>query len=311
MMLDNKTFIKIISLIAAVCLWVYVMGEVDPNTKENISNIPVSFTGTDALAEKDLAVVQEQETFISAAISGKRSEVHDIKRSGLTAYVDVSSCQKGKNTGKINISLPEGVKLKNVSDNTMHFKVESLVSEKKPAVIEFTGSAAGSENDAVDWVFKIDPKDVTVQGAKSSVGKIDHVMGTVDSQIVSKEADKWVSVTVVPVTKDNVRVYGVELSEDKVRVNVQRLVKKSVKLEVAAENVADGYAVDKFAGIDAVDIAGPADVVKDIKKIRATVDLSGITATAPVEAELDLPDDIFLLHEDEPLTVTVTVKAAE
>ncbi len=311
MMLDNKTFIKIISLIAAVCLWVYVMGEVDPNTKENISNIPVSFTGTDALAEKDLAVVQEQETFISAAISGKRSEVHDIKRSGLTAYVDVSSCQKGKNTGKINISLPEGVKLKNVSDNTMHFKVESLVSEKKPAVIEFTGSAAGSENDAVDWVFKIDPKDVTVQGAKSSVGKIDHVMGTVDSQIVSKEADKWVSVTVVPVTKDNVRVYGVELSEDKVRVNVQRLVKKSVKLEVAVENVADGYAVDKFAGIDAVDIAGPADVVKDIKKIRATVDLSGITATAPVEAELDLPDDIFLLHEDEPLTVTVTVKAAE
>lgn len=311
MMLDNKTFIKIISLIAAVCLWVYVMGEVDPNTKENISNIPVSFTGTDALAEKDLAVVQEQETFISAAISGKRSEVHDIKRSGLTAYVDVSSCQKGKNTGKINISLPEGVKLKNVSDNTMHFKVEPLVSEKKPAVIEFTGSAAGSENDAVDWVFKIDPKDVTVQGAKSSVGKIDHVMGTVDSQIVSKEADKWVSVTVVPVTKDNVRVYGVELSEDKVRVNVQRLVKKSVKLEVATENVADGYAVDKFAGIDAVDIAGPADVVKDIKKIRATVDLSGITATAPVEAELDLPDDIFLLHEDEPLTVTVTVKAAE
>ena len=130
MMLDNKTFIKIISLIAAVCLWVYVMGEVDPNTKENISNIPVSFTGTDALAEKDLAVVQEQETFISAAISGKRSEVHDIKRSGLTAYVDVSSCQKGKNTGKINISLPEGVKLKNVSDNTMHFKVEPLVSER-------------------------------------------------------------------------------------------------------------------------------------------------------------------------------------
>ncbi len=311
MMLDNKTFIKIISLIAAVCLWVYVMGEVDPNTKENISNIPVSFTGTDALAEKDLAVVQEQETFISAAISGKRSEVHDIKRSGLTAYVDVSSCQKGKNTGKINISLPEGVKLENVSDNTMHFKVEPLVSEKKPAVIEFTGSAARSENDAVDWVFKIDPKDVTVQGAKSSVGKIDHVMGTVDSQIVSKEADKWVSVTVVPVTKDNVRVYGVELSEDKVRVNVQRLVKKSVKLEVATENVADGYAVDKFAGIDAVDIAGPADVIKDIKKIKATVDLSGITATAPVEAELDLPDDIFLLHEDEPLTVTVTVKAAE
>lgn len=311
MMLDNKTFIKIISLIAAICLWVYVMGEVDPNTKENISNIPVSFTGTDALAEKDLAVVQEQEEFISAAISGKRSEVYDIKRSGLTASVDVSNCKKGKNTEKINISLPEGVKLENISDNTLHFKVEPLVSEKKPAVIEFTGSAAGSGNDAVDWVFEIDPKNVTVQGAKSSVGKIDHVMGTVDSQIVSKEADKWVSVTVVPVTKDNVRVYGVELSEDKVRVNVQRLVKKSAKLEITAENVEDGYEVDKFTGIDAVDIVGSADAIKDIKKIKATVDLTGITTSASVEAILDLPDGIFLLHEDEPLAVTVTVKQAE
>lgn len=311
MMLDNKTFIKVISLVAAICLWVYVMGEIDPNTKENISKIPVSFTGTDALAEKDLAVVQEQEEFISAIVSGKRSDVHDVKRSGLTAYVDVSNCEKGKNNGKININLPEGIKLENISDNTLRFKVEPLVVEKKQVVIEFTGTASGSGNDTVDWVFETDPQTVTVQGAKSSVKKIDCVMGTVDSQIISKEADKWVSVTVAPVTKDNVRIYGVELPVDKVRVNVQRLSKKSAKLEITAENVADGYVVDKLAGLDAVDIAGPADVIKDVKKIKATVDLSGITDSATVEAELDLPEGIFLLQQDEALTVTVVMKAAE
>ncbi len=35
-MLENKNVLKIISLIIAILLWVYVMGEVNPDTKEKI-----------------------------------------------------------------------------------------------------------------------------------------------------------------------------------------------------------------------------------------------------------------------------------
>ena len=38
-MLENKNVLKIISLIIAILLWVYVMGEVNPDTKEKISEM--------------------------------------------------------------------------------------------------------------------------------------------------------------------------------------------------------------------------------------------------------------------------------
>ena len=45
-MLENKNVLKIISLIIAILLWVYVMGEVNPDTKEKISDIEVTFVPT-------------------------------------------------------------------------------------------------------------------------------------------------------------------------------------------------------------------------------------------------------------------------
>ena len=55
-MFENKSVLRIISLVAAVLLWFYVMGEVDPEKKAKINNIPVYFTNMDELAEEGLAV---------------------------------------------------------------------------------------------------------------------------------------------------------------------------------------------------------------------------------------------------------------
>lgn len=60
-MLENKNVLKIISLIIAILLWVYVMGEVNPDTKEKISDIEVTFVNTETLADEGLAVVHEQD----------------------------------------------------------------------------------------------------------------------------------------------------------------------------------------------------------------------------------------------------------
>ena len=56
-MLNNKTFLRIFSLVAAVLLWMYVMGEVDPTKTSVVSNITVSFMNSDVLAEEGLAPI--------------------------------------------------------------------------------------------------------------------------------------------------------------------------------------------------------------------------------------------------------------
>ena len=100
-MLNNKTFLRIFSLVAAVLLWMYVMGEVDPTKTSVVSNITVSFMNSDVLAEEGLAPIENENMQISAKIKGKRSLVNDVKRNGMSAYVDVSSCKEGKNTVEV------------------------------------------------------------------------------------------------------------------------------------------------------------------------------------------------------------------
>ena len=92
-MLNNKTFLRIFSLVVAVLLWMYVMGEVDPAKTSTVSNITVSFTNSDVLVEGGLAPIENENMQISAKIKGKRSLVNDVKRNGMSAYVEVSSCK--------------------------------------------------------------------------------------------------------------------------------------------------------------------------------------------------------------------------
>ena len=80
-MLENKNVLKIISLIIAILLWVYVMGEVNPDTKEKISDIEVTFVNTETLADEGLAVVHEQDLRVSAIVKGKRSVINEMKKS--------------------------------------------------------------------------------------------------------------------------------------------------------------------------------------------------------------------------------------
>ena len=80
-MLENKNVLKIISLIIAILLWVYVMGEVIPDT-EKISDIEVTFVNTETLADEGLAVVHEQDLRVSAIVKGKRSVINEMKKNG-------------------------------------------------------------------------------------------------------------------------------------------------------------------------------------------------------------------------------------
>lgn len=96
-MLKNKTVLKIVSLVIAIFLWIYVMGEVDPETKVKVYGIEVNYINTELLAENGLAVAEDEPVTINATIEGKRSDVNKAKKKGLTASVDVSRCKSGKN----------------------------------------------------------------------------------------------------------------------------------------------------------------------------------------------------------------------
>ena len=126
-MLRNKRVLMLISLLVAIGLWMYVMGSVDPITTERVSGVSVEMKGVDYLKTQNLEPTLKGPKTVIVTIEGKRSQVNKAKDKGLEAYVDVTTCDYGKNEGKILIEMPDGVagvSVEDISKETARFTVK-------------------------------------------------------------------------------------------------------------------------------------------------------------------------------------------
>ncbi|MCI5535221.1 MAG: CdaR family protein [Clostridiales bacterium] len=294
-MLKNKTVLKICSVVIAICLWVYVIGEVDPDSRKKISNIEVSYANTEVLAERGLAVADEETEVISVVIDGKRSDVNNAKKRGIAAYADVSGCKEGSNSIEITVSLPDGVRLESVSQEKLKVNVAELVSEEKPVQIKVPD--ADNDQNMIPWVTDYTPETVIVSGAGNIVDKIDHVIGVVDGTKVDSQLRNF-EAEVIPVDKSGNKVDGAETSYKVVYADVLLLSTRQVKLEVKSGNVAEGMQVKDIEAAKTVIIAGSESVLEGIDKVRGTVDLSGMTESGKAEISIELPEGVHLYDKD-------------
>jgi len=126
-MFRNKKTLMILSLLIAIALWMYVMGEVDPQTTITVTDVEVEMQGTGVVEDMGLDVTLVKPKIINVEIKGKRSQVNKAKKKGLKAYIDVSTCDYGNNEAEIRVELPNGVHgitIEHLSQYTATFKVK-------------------------------------------------------------------------------------------------------------------------------------------------------------------------------------------
>ena len=124
-MKSNKV-LMLISLLVAIALWMFVMGNVDPQISERVSGVKVEMEGTDTLADQDLTATINKPKVVNVTIEGKRSQVIKAKKKGIKAYIDVSTCDYGKNEAEIYVRIPDGasgVSVEDISSETAVFTV--------------------------------------------------------------------------------------------------------------------------------------------------------------------------------------------
>ena len=124
-MKSNKV-LMLISLLVAIGLWMFVMGNVDPQISERVSGVSVEMEGTDTLEDQDLTATVNKPKVVNITIEGKRSQVIKAKKKGIKAYIDVSTCDYGKNEAEIYVRIPDGVSgltVEDISSETAVFTV--------------------------------------------------------------------------------------------------------------------------------------------------------------------------------------------
>lgn len=304
-MLSKKPVLIVISLLISIFLWIYVTGQVDPETSARIYDIPVTITNTDKLADLGLAVADDGDLTTSVVVKGKRSVINQAKSDGLTAELDVSSAEKGSNDLTLKFNTPSGLSIDSSSTPVYTIKVQERVSKDVPVYVEFTSSKNSKLQGYATGVY---PKTVKIYGAKSIVKKVEAASTKIDSDKL-REKPKNLRTTVTAVNSKGDEVSCVEYSRKRVYVDAQLLHKKEVSVNVKTKNVPSGYKVSQIGQTSTITVLGTEAAIKNIESVNATADMSDVDS-ADVYTEyvdINLPYNIYLAKETK-LKVDITVE---
>lgn len=296
--LKKNTKIKIISLLSAIVLWMYVMAIVDPDDTKLFENVPVTVTNAEELEGEDLVVYPETDLVADIYITGKLSNLQKINEDDIYIYGSINKPIEGNNYLYLKVNIAKQVSYEFKSDFIV-VRLEKLVHEEKEIITDIEGKY---KND-VDTIT-LQQSTVSVSGPRVLVDEVKSIKATinVDSDSENKFTQR---IKLIPVNTSGKEVKGVTLDVKNIKAEVTLLEEKEVPINIQIEGDttdAVAYEVDP----EVVVIKGKKEVLDKINYINTKkLDLSSLSVSKKVD--LIIPDGVT----SNETSVTVKVKENE
>ena len=191
--LASDTALKIISVITAIIIWAYISIVMNPSIEVAVRDLPIQFVGAEVLESKGLAVVSESESAISVKIKGNRKKMgsYDMKTIIVKADESIIS-NEGTYSVPVEVIVPfENQGISSQSAYTVDVKVEKIATKSIDIDIETKGKL---KEDYASGEISVNPKQVTISGPESLVGKIDKAFAELSFSGEEVDIDKKLQV---------------------------------------------------------------------------------------------------------------------
>ena len=287
--LKNNTKIKIISLLSAILLWLYVMIFVDPSENKLYENVPVTISNMRDLNDNDLVIYPEIELTADIYVSGKLSDIQKTKKENIHIYGEINNPIEGNNRVLLKANIDGNVTHKFKDSNIKIINLEKVVNEKRSIDIQLEGSSKGKIDKAIP-----DKDSIRIKGPRVLVNKVQKVVATLD--VRNKVDDFTEKLKLYPVDKNGERVEGVDLESSVVNVTVTLLKQKNVPIKINYtgnendQDILNNYKITPGT----INIKGTKDTIDSITYIETKpVDLSSIPNNTSNEIDLEIPNGVI------------------
>ncbi len=254
----NNIKTKVISILTAIALWLYVIAVVDPDEKKVIENIPITISNANEVS-KDGFVIYPKESFSTEiTVEGKLSEVEKLNKNNIHIYGDIINPVEGQNIVSLRTNISNRVS-RELKDNTIVVDLEKKVEKDVPVEVRV---AMGLKDSVEEAKSKID--EIQVFGPRTLVNKVEKAVAVLEKND-DKNDKASLKLKLEAVDKNNQKV-NVELSQETVVVNVKYIVEKevNVKLNYRGEEFSEN---DFILTPDKVILRAGADTLKNIDYI--------------------------------------------
>ena len=278
---------RIICLLVACGLWVYVMTDQNPIMERNVEvrlqqmNLPNHMM---AFNVPDKVVVK---------VRGTRTKVSDNLENKIVATLNMKTATEGQQTIPVKVSFANGDVVQ-VIPSEVSVYVDTVSEKKVPVVTRIVGAIS---NDMTIGHSVITPAQVTLRGATHRIDKVNKVVAPID--VTYHQGDFQSESELVAVSEDGYDIPNMKIIPERVMVQATMVsqmlsVDIPVKLVMSGE-LPKGIIVTKSEVLpDKVRITAPPSMLKELKAINTKpVDVSKLEGSMVVAAELDLPEKVI------------------
>ena len=292
---------KIIALIVAFIMWVFVMEDQDPAI-DGSYNVPLIISN----AAYEFVPVCEVTT-LQIETRAPRSYFVKYNANAFRVYANLDGLGEGEHKITPQVVMPQGFELKGTNPPSVTVTLDPLIERQIP--IELITSGTVAPNSAIKEIGN-SMELVTLVGAKTFVDKVVRVYGTVNLSGNSSNFEMQIPMNAVDENGVIVPHVHVVPSVITVSVNIESGLKKKIVPVVAEISTMDGWELTKIKVEPAqVEISGAESVINSIVTIK-TVPFTVQTGQRVFNGtlKLDVPEGVTVKDNEVEVSASVIRK---
>ena len=303
-LVQRNLLAKIIALVVAVVLWLFVMNEQNPQIEGSFTvavelrNVPEGYK------------ITQSEKSVKLKVRGARSFFVSAEPEGFKAYADLDGLDSGEHEVKVKAVLPQGFELVDAQPETVSVTLDKIVRRSVRVDLIVTGSASAGYT-----VGKISQSANTtvIEGPESRVAEVDRVIGYVG--LSGNRDDFTLQVPLTPINSDGKAVDDVELLARTVEVSVQLargLTRKIVSVHPVLDDVLpEGFTLGEVqVEPTKIEIAGDAALISKVASIDTEkIVISDMKESGKKIVHLAIPNGVAIPNREVTVTVELKPKA--
>lgn len=290
---------KILSILAAIVLWFYVIDVQTTQFEKTFYGVAVSLENFDT--SQGLDIISGRNGSVDVVIKGTKAQVNALGENDIKASADMSGVnESGDYRLNVSVTVPSGLTVVEKSIGYVEVSVDKTVGKTVPLKLEMTYTLPDSyEFDEIS----MSPKNIYVSGPKDLVDSVEQGRVSLDLGTVSGKVTAKCSVTLVDVNDNIVQSPYLRMNESTVDVTVPVLKSEHKKVNV---NIADtDLEYDISVSPENVIIKGEAKLVDSIESVSTEV--LGIVKSSVTSLRLSLPNEVTAYDENGNIISAVTV----
>ena len=305
--LTNNLGLKVLSLLAAVIIWLVVVNIDDPVSTRVFNNISVEIVNDDTItSEGKVYSVRDNSDVISVTVKAKRSTLDSLTASDIRAYADMKELDVSLGLVPIDVYATKNTNLvEEITTKTRNLRIDMEDLDTRQFAITGVVTGTPAEGFAVGEI-SINPNVLKVAGPLSQIEIINKVVVRID---VSGMGTK-LNLKPIPVLLDSngnaVSTTGLTLNLNEVDVEVNMINTKTIPITANITGTpVEGYTNTRTEITpQKIKVKGDSSVLENLTEIKLPdniLDINGVTDS--VEKTIDiseyLPQGVAVLNKDD------------